>query len=65
MALAAISGLTGCFPTQQATNAVPCIALTPRTDAVREGLKQHPETHKDVGIPVARLVLGVEAVCRK
>lgn len=61
--LAALAGVTGCFPTPP-TEAVPCLVLTPRTDALRAGLRAHPETSEAVGGPAADIILGTEAVCR-
>jgi hypothetical protein len=57
-------GLTGCFRAAPPTNAVPCIALKPRTDAGRAVLRQHPETPKPVGEWAAAIILGTEAVCK-
>lgn len=64
IAILAVTPLAGCFPTAP-INAVPCLSLTPRTDALRAGLRAHPNTPEAVGGPAADLVLGVEAVCRK
>jgi hypothetical protein len=57
-------GLTGCFRPAPPIKAVPCIALTPRTDAARVALRAHPETPKAVGETTAAIILGTEAVCK-
>jgi len=62
--LTAVLGLGACSPMPPA-NGVPCLSLTPRTDALRAGLRAHPNTPEGVGGPAADLVLGVEAVCQK
>lgn len=56
-------GLSACFPTPP-PDAVPCIAIKPRTDAGRVILRQHPETPRPVGEWAAGIILGTEAVCR-
>ena len=60
--LMALVGLTACAPVPP-TDAVPCIALTPRTDALRAGLLKHPETAEAVGGPAVDVILGTDAVC--
>lgn len=61
--LTAAIGLTAC-EVPPPTKAVPCIVLTPRTDALRRGLLLHPETPEAIGDPAADLILGTEKVCR-
>ena len=56
-------GLTACA-VPAPTKAVPCIALTPRTDALRSALVRHPQTPEEVGQRAADVVLGTEAVCK-
>lgn len=61
--LMAAAGLSGCLKPAPPTKAVPCLVLTPRTDALRAGLLAHPETPDAVGTPAADIVLGTEKVC--
>ena len=61
--LAIAVGLIGCVKPAP-SDAVPCIALKPRTDALRAALVRHPETPADVGNAGADVVLGTEAVCK-
>jgi len=56
-------GLTGCAVTAP-VEAVPCIALKPRTDALRSALVRHPQTPDEVGQRAADVVLGTERVCK-
>lgn len=60
----ALGGLNACSQTAPMNNAVPCIALKPRTDAGRAILRQHPETPRPVGEWAAGVILGTEAVCK-
>ena len=56
-------GLTGCA-VPAPNKAVPCIALTPRTDAGRVILPQNPQTPEPVGQWAVGIILGVERVCK-
>ena len=60
----AATGLSGCFRPAPPNNAVPCIAIKPRTDAGRAILRQHPETPRPVGEWAASVILGTEAVSK-
>ena len=65
MALAMIAvGLTGCLATAPPTDAVPCVVLTPRTDALRAGIIANPSTAEAVATPAADIILGTDAVCK-
>lgn len=45
------------------TDAVPCVFLKPKLEALRAGILAHPETAEAVATPAADIVLGSEAVC--
>lgn len=40
-----------------------CRAIEPHVADLRAGLTSHPETPRAVGLPAARVVIGVEAGC--
>lgn len=61
--LMASLGLSGCSQVPP-TKAVPCLVLTPRTDALRAGLIANPDTADAVGNPAADIILGTERVCK-
>jgi hypothetical protein len=64
--LTAFLGLSGCFGLNQTPiKAVPCLVLTPRTDALRAGLQANPDTPTAVGGPAVDIILGTNEVCRK
>lgn len=63
IALMAAGGLSACKMPATPTNAVPCVVLTPRTDALRQGLLANPDTADAVGEPATAIILGTEAVC--
>ena len=56
-------GLTGCA-VPAPIKAVPCIAIEPRTDALRAALTRNPHTPEDVGQTATAVVLGAERVCK-
>ena len=56
-------GLTGCAVTVP-IEAVPCIVLKPRTDALRAALTRNPHTPEEVGQSATAVVLGTERVCK-
>lgn len=66
-AMATAAGLSGCLenvPEQKPpTEAVPCVVLEPRVEALKRGLLRHPDTPDEIGEPGADIVLGTERVC--
>ena len=56
-------GLTGCA-VPAPIKAVPCIAIQPRTDALRAALVRHPQTPEEVGQTATAVVLGTERICK-
>ena len=62
--LAAVLATSGCLGSvTPPTDAVPCIFLNPKLEALRAGILAHPETAEAVATPAADIVLGSEAVC--
>jgi len=60
----AAAGLSGCLRSvSPSSDGVPCVALKPRTDALRGALMAHPETPEAVGQVATDIVLGTDAVC--
>ena len=56
-------GLTGCA-VPAPIKAVPCIAIEPRTDALRAALIRNPHTPEEVGLSATAVVLGTERICK-